>query len=64
MPDDFQACNNIRVLEPNHCLYLCVPHCGLPRSELPLKSLESVNLLGFLIGDLVHDTKAALAKRF
>lgn len=37
--DNLPARYNIRVFEPDHCLYLCVTHRLLPARELPLECL-------------------------
>ena len=59
MPDHLQASHYVRVLQANHGLDLCVSHGLLPRSELPLECLQSVDLLCIFITYLVNNTKTS-----
>lgn len=64
MPNDLDTGYNIWVLQTNHCFDLSVSHSGLPRCKLSLESLQGVDLFGFLVCNLINDSKATFAECF
>ena len=59
---DLDASYDIRMLQANHCLYFSVAHRLFPRCELTLESLKSICVLRLFVLNLIHDSKAPLAK--
>ncbi len=64
MPNDLNTGYNIWVLQTNHSFHLGVSHSGFPRCKLSLESLQGVYLLGFLVCNLINDSKATFAECF
>ena len=61
--NDFEASDDIGMLEADHGFDFSVSHGSFPRRELPLESLQSIYRFGLFIGYLVNDTEASLPQR-
>ena len=61
MTNHFHTSYYIWMLQANHRFDLGVSHGRFPRGKLALKSLQGVDLFGFLVCNLVNNSKAAFA---
>ena len=64
MANNLKAGDYVWMFEANHSFDFSVSHRSLPRCELSFEGLQSVDLLGFFVSDLINHAKTALTERF
>ncbi len=64
MSQYFTALHNVRVFQTNHCFNLSIPHCCFPRNKFSFESFNCIQFLGFIVNNLIHNSKGAFTDNF